>query len=174
MTIKNFWSLSTDEAIVAEKIKKELGKDYEVFFPVNSQLKDIDLIVFNLKNGESVTVQVKGSRTYGPNDDQYSWITVPHDKIFKTENKTDFFIFIWHILDQNKSSRKIEATYIVIPLEELKKKCTEEKNKRPDGRYHFYFQKDSEKKVYDYPTEKNAKREKIDFSKYLDNFKLLK
>ena len=26
MTIKNIWSLNVDEAIVAEKIKKELGK----------------------------------------------------------------------------------------------------------------------------------------------------
>jgi len=159
---------------VAERIKKELGSDYEVFFPVNSQLKDIDLVVFNLKKGKSVTVQVKGSRTYGPNDDQYSWITVYSDKIFNTTNKTDFFIFIWHVLQQNISSRKITATYIVIPLEELKKKCKDEKTKRPDGRYHFYFQKESEKEAYDYPTEKNKVKDKINFSEYLNNFSLLR
>lgn len=173
MAIKNLWSLSTDEAITAERIKRELGKNYEVFFPVNSQLKDIDLVVFNLMKGTSVTVQVKGSRTYGNKDEQWSWITVPSDKIFKTVYKTDFFIFVWHILNQNDISRKIEPAFIVIPLKDLQKKCQNDKNKRSDGRYHFYFQKESDSTVFDYPSEKNAKKLKIDFSKYLNNFALL-
>ena len=59
MTIKNIWSLNVDEAIVAEKIKKELGKDYEVFFPINSQLKDIDLLIQNPKTGKSISVREK-------------------------------------------------------------------------------------------------------------------
>ena len=69
MAIKNIWSLSADEAIVAEKIKQKLKEGYEVFFPVNSKLKDVDLVVFNLKKGISKTVQVKSSRTYGKNDE---------------------------------------------------------------------------------------------------------
>jgi len=174
MTIKNFWSLSTDEAIVAEKIKKELGKVYEVFFPINSQLKDIDLVVFNLRKGSSITVQVKGSRTYSDKYGQWSWITVPYDKIFRTTNKTDFFIFVWHILNQTELTRKIEPAYIVIPLKDLQKKCKNEKNMRSNRTYHFVFKKDSDKKAYDYPAEKNAKKEKIDFSKYLNKFELLK
>ena len=64
MVIKNIWSLNVDEAIVAEKIKKELGKKHEVFFPINSQLKDIDLLIQNPKTGKSKAIQVKGSRTW--------------------------------------------------------------------------------------------------------------
>ena len=172
MAIKNLWSLSTDEAITADKIKRELGKNYEVFFPVNSQLKDIDLVVFNLKNGTSKTVQVKGSRTYGSNDEQYAWIVVKENSILKTTNKTDFFIFVWHVEKHNKGKRSIEQAYIVIPLDDLKKKCLDEKTKRRTGYYHFYFWTDLKKFAHDYPTEKNAKK-KVDFSKYLNNFKLL-
>ena len=64
MTIKNLWSLNVDEVITAQKIKSELGKEYEVFFPINSQLKDIDLLVQNPKTGKSRAIQVKGSRTW--------------------------------------------------------------------------------------------------------------
>ena len=41
MAIKNFWSLNVDEAILSDKLNKTLGKKYQVFFPVKSQLKDI-------------------------------------------------------------------------------------------------------------------------------------
>ena len=62
------WSLTVDEAIVAEKIKKSkiLKKNHQVFFPINSQLKDIDLILYNLKTQKTKSIQIKGSRTYDP------------------------------------------------------------------------------------------------------------
>ena len=60
MGIKNFWSLQVDEAIVADKIKIKL-KNYEVFFPINSQLQDVDLILFNKNTKETRTIQVKSS-----------------------------------------------------------------------------------------------------------------
>ena len=173
MAIKNLWSLSTDEAITADWLKNNLKKGYEIFFPVNSQLKDIDLVVFNLKNGKSKTVQVKGSRTYGTNDDQFAWIVVKEASIFKTTNKTDFFIFVWHIQKHEKNKRSIEQAYIVIPLNDLKKICREMKTKRKTGYYHFYFWTDLKKSAFDYPTEKNAKKKEINFSKYLNNFALL-
>ena len=173
MAIKNFWSLSIDEAIAAEEIKRRLGKGYEIFFPVNSQLKDIDLIIFNLQSGRATTVQVKGSRSHENKGDQYAWIVVKERSIFDTTNKTDFFIFVWHVETHNQGKRNIEQAYIVIPISELKKICKTEKVKRRTGYYHFYFWTDLKKRACDYPTEKNAKKE-IDFSKYLNNFKLLK
>ena len=110
MVIKNIWSLNVDEAIVAEKIKKELGKKHEVFFPINSQLKDIDLLIQNPKTGKSKAIQVKGSRTWnlkgsrrkklGWGDVSSSWLTIKERSIFSTTNKIDFFIFthIEHVL----------------------------------------------------------------------------
>lgn len=173
MVIKNLWSLSIDEAITAERIKHELGSGYQVFFPVNSQLKDIDFIVFNLKNGKSKTVQVKGSRTYGNNDEQYAWITVKENSILKPTNKTDFFIFVWHVEKHISGERNIEQAYIVIPLAELQKICKNKKTKRKNG-YNFVFWTDLKKSAFDYPAEKKSKSKEIDFSKYLNNFNLLK
>ena len=173
MTIKNLWSLSIDEAITAERIKHELGPNYEIFFPVNSHLKDIDLIIFNLKSGKCKTVQVKGSRTYGSNNEQYAWITVKEMSILKPTNKTDFFIFVWHVAKHISGKRSIEQAYIVIPTEELQKKCRNEKTKRKNG-YNFVFWTDLKKSAFDYPAEKKSKAKEIDFSKYLNNFRLLK
>jgi len=176
MAIKNLWSLNVDEVIVAEKIKQKLKKEYEVFFPINSHLKDIDLVVFKLKNGIARTVQVKGSKSYKDKvGDQYAWSWIQGDKIFNPTNKIDFFIFVWHVIKyQNNGKRSIEQAYIVIPTEKLKKICREEKTRRKDGSYHFSFLTDLKTWACDYPSEKNKKKDEVDFSKYLNNFNLLK
>jgi hypothetical protein len=92
MTVRISWSLNVDEAIVVDKIKKELSTDYEVFFPANSQLQDIDLIIFNLRNDNARTVQVKGSRAYTGKKDgfEYSWIGVKKNPSLKLRTKLIF------------------------------------------------------------------------------------
>ena len=103
MTIKNLWSLNVDEVITAQKIKSELGKEYEVFFPINSQLKDIDLLLQHPRTGKSKSVQVKGSRTYSPKESEIehlgwgydvrtSWNQVKDASIFSPTNKIDWKI----------------------------------------------------------------------------------
>lgn len=86
MAIKNFSSLTLDEAIVADKLQAELkSKGYEVLFPLRTQLKDVDLVLVNLKTHATYTVQVEGSRTDGPQKrevarfgaGQSSWIMIP-------------------------------------------------------------------------------------------------
>ena len=47
---KNFWSLNTDEAIVAGILRDETLKNVEVLMPLNAQMKGIDLFLMNLKN----------------------------------------------------------------------------------------------------------------------------
>ena len=49
MTLKNVWSLQVGEVIVADLLKKNLGKDYEIFIPLNNHLKDYDLVLMNQK-----------------------------------------------------------------------------------------------------------------------------
>jgi len=73
MVMKNLWSLTVDEMLTVEKLKKSLGRNFEVFFPANSQLKDIDLIIYNLKKCKPTSLQIKGSRTYDYQDEPYSW-----------------------------------------------------------------------------------------------------
>lgn len=63
---KNFWSLNTDEAVVTGILRDGLEKDIEVFMPINAQMKDLDLMLFNVKNKKSISIQVKVSRAYEP------------------------------------------------------------------------------------------------------------
>ena len=173
MAIRTSWSLNVDEAVVVDRIKEELGKNYEVFFPANSQLKDIDLVVFNLKNGNAKTVQVKGSRSYTTKKgEEYSWIRVKKKSIFKTMNKTDFFIFVWYPLNLDPKTRKrtIDQAYIVIPLKKLQEKCKKWYKPDKSETYRFEFLADlKDCWCEDYPSGHT-----VDYSKYLNNFNLLK
>lgn len=64
MTLKNIWSLPVGEVITADLIKRNLGKDYEIFIPLNNQLKDYDLVLMNQKTKKVAKIQVKESREY--------------------------------------------------------------------------------------------------------------
>jgi len=181
MVIKNIWSLNVDEAIVAEKIKKELGKEHEVFFPINSQLKDIDLLIQNPKTGKSKAIQVKGSRTWnlkgsrrkklGWGDVSSSWLTIKERSIFSTTNKIDFFIFVTHEPELSRQNRRIKQNFLIIPLEDFRKITKSKKSPPKSGDYWYYFVVKDKKAV---DTRDTKSRDPIDFSKYLNNFDLLK
>jgi len=171
MAIKNLWSLQIDEAIVANEIKERLKKDCEVFSPINSQLRDIDLLVYNPKTGKTKSVQVKGSRSFDWDvNEQRSWHIVKRDSIFKPKNKVDFFIFVWHIVHETKTKRSMKQAYLVIPINDFKKKL-KKKTLRKDKTYHFSFWTDLKNKASD---GNNSKYNEIDFSEFLDRFDLLK
>jgi hypothetical protein len=174
MTIKNLWSLNVDEAILADTLKKKLGKNYELFFPVNSQLKDIDLIIYHLKSKKSNSIQVKGSRTYVTRrsekiDGNASWHVIKTNSIFKPTNQIDFFIFVIHEENVLITKRKIQQHYLIIPINDFRKITKNEKKERKTGFYHYSFVVQNKKVV----EINNIKNKRIDFSKYLNNFKLL-
>ena len=170
MTLKNIWSLHVDEAIVADKLKKVLGRDYEIFFPTNSQLKDIDLAIIRLKNCKTSTIQVKSSRSYEHGGEYYSWNQIKKESIFNPCNKVDFVIFVVHFPKFIESERKMIQSYLVVPMSDLKKKVKQKKTDSND-KYHFAFWVDEDKKLaMDY----RDKEVEVDFSKYLNNFELLK
>ena len=182
MTIKNLWSLNVDEVITAQKIKSELGKEYEVFFPINSQLKDIDLLLQHPRTGKSKSVQVKGSRTYSPKESEIehlgwgydvrtSWNQVKDASIFSPTNKIDFFIFVRHEEELSVRKRRIKQDYLVIPIKDFRKITKNKKKKRKTGYYHYVFVVQG-KKAVDILNTKLGKP--IDLSKYLNNFDLLK
>jgi hypothetical protein len=176
MTIKNFWSLNVDEAIVADKLRTEFGKDYEVFFPVNSQLKDIDLIVYNLKTQKSISIQVKASKTHQgkkgtrkfgkPN----SWSVINTSSIFNTTNKIDFIVFVIYDENLTNKNRNIIQHFLIIPMKDFQKITKKDKKERKAGCYHYSFIVD-EKQVLEI---NNTQDKTIDFSKYLNNWKLIK
>ena len=80
--MKNIWSLQVGEVIVAEEIRKRLPKNYQVFIPLNNQLRDIDLILSNLHKKKYVTIQVKESREYKLGEAN-EWFTISRDKLIK-------------------------------------------------------------------------------------------
>lgn len=177
MGIKNFWSLNVDEALVADKLQRELKKkNYDVFFPLNSQLKDIDLIVSNLKTRKSYFIQVKGSRTYEPQkrevllygDGRSSWFSIKYDSIFNTKNPVDYFIFIIHLEEKKSTKRDITLNYLVIPTKDLKKILTRsKKSTRVGKKFDFAFWINPEqKKVFDI----RSSGKPTDYTKYLNNF----
>ena len=174
MGVKNFWSLHVDEALVASKIKDKLSSDYEVFFPYNSQLKDFDLIIYNVKNHKTKTVQVKSSQGYRSYDSTASGHKVPKKKInYKT---VDYFIFTSHleVPKKNKIKLGIKTHYVIIPTKELLEIVNKTKIS-PKGICRFSFCIE-DKKLWDCWEGylKPAYKEKwVSYEKYHDNWKQL-
>lgn len=176
MSIKNIWSLNVDECLVADKLKNNL-KGWEVFFPLNGQLKDIDLVVVNLKNTKPVSIQVKGSRSYDPyqseinrfGDGSATWFRLHSDSVAKPKNKLDYYVFVLHNFIDTNVKKKINIDYLIIPNNVFQKICLK-KAIRKGGYYHFFIWIDSKgKRSFDFRESKT-----IDLSKYLNNWSLIK
>jgi len=176
--VKNLWSLNIDEALVAGEIKNNFNKkNYEVFFPINAQLKDIDLLFLNLKNKKVRTIQVKGSRTYEPNKRQRekygrgsgAWITISKKVIFNPTNKVDFYILVLHSIVDGDQKKNIKINHLIIPSSYMTR-IAKKKVLRKGNKYHFFIWIDPNgKRSFDF----NQKGE-IHLSKYLDKWDLLK
>ncbi|MCK5624774.1 hypothetical protein KAI04_02950 [Candidatus Pacearchaeota archaeon] len=179
MGLKNIWSLNIDELLVTDKLKQKLDKkEYEVFFPLNSQLKDIDLVLFNLKNCKSKTIQVKGSRTYTPSKSERekfgegssAWISMQKKSIFNTQNKIDFFIFVLHSFEDGDLKKQIKINYLIIPIKDFKK-IVSKKVIRKGEKYHFFIWIDDKgKRAFEF---NNKGSQVIPLSKYLNNWNKL-
>jgi hypothetical protein len=144
---KNFWSLNTDEAIVVGILRNNTPKNVEVFLPANAQMKDIDLVLMDLNNKKSVTIQVKGSRAFEPRksevikygDGSAGWFMFKHDTIFN--NKADYFVFLIYVLEENKKAgrRIISHHTITIPTKELQAMTKNFKKIGKTKMYNFLF-----------------------------------
>jgi len=185
MVIKNLWSLNVDEAIVADRLneyfRKIKNKDFQVFFPINSQLKGIDLIIYNTETHKTKTVQVKGARSYkGKDHEEYGWHKVKSDDI--NPEKIDFFIFVTYFTKNTKTKVDIELSFMIIPTSKLLEIVTKDKKvqrsakdikSKKSGAYHFSFNLSDGKYFADYRDFKQHINpdEGIDFSKYYNDFK---
>ncbi|MDD4730075.1 MAG: hypothetical protein PHN55_15155 [Dysgonamonadaceae bacterium] len=169
---KNFWSLNTDEAVVSGILRGNTNKDIEVLMPMNAQMKGIDLVLMNVKNKKSITIQVKGSRAYEPKPNEVrnygsgsaGWFFFPEKVV--SGATADYFAFLIYILeDSDKIGRRIiEPHVILIPTLDLQEKSKKYKSTHGDGRYSYKIWINPEtKEVFDF------RDQKIDFSKYLDD-----
>lgn len=167
---KNFWSLNIDEAVVCGVLRDETEKGIEVLMPMNAQMKGVDLILINIKNKKTVSVQVKGSKAFEPKKSEtekfgagsVGWFFIDENIINKAT--ADYFIFLVYVIEQSlKTGRRfIEPHTITIPANKIKE--LSKKNKKPHpNRYSFYFWVNPQtKKAFDF-------RDKpYDVSEYLD------
>lgn len=185
IALKNFWSLQVDEAIVANEIKEQIKtKDIDVFFPFNAQMKDVDLIVMNLKTQKVATIQVKGSRTYSPTKKEIQrygegnagWIMISQRQIENPANKIDFFIFIIHSLTQVGAKIGIQLNYLVLPFDEFKKIVKQNKtvNKKKDYGF-FIWINPVKKQAFDFHEKGRKESDKvIPLTHYLNKWQPLK
>lgn len=166
---KNFWSLNTDEAVVAGILRDETK--YEVLMPLNAQMKDVDLFLFDVKKKKYYTVQVKGSRAYEPKKSEVEkygagsagWFYFPKDVIERSS--ADYFVFLIYIIEESEKTgrRHFRPHTITIPTKILKKLVLKFKILLGENMYSFFFWINPDtKKAFDF-------RDTVyDLSKYLD------
>jgi hypothetical protein len=170
--MRNIWSLPVGEVVAGDEIReyfrqRKLKDKYELFFPLNGQMNDFDLLLLNLKTGKTAKLQVKESRTFGKND---AWIIVDKDKV--NNIVCDFYIFVIHTIVESDTKKKIETRYLIISSKQLKEKSKTKKGyhlQKKKLQYHYYF-KIRDKEAWE---DRDNKKQKIDYSEFLDNFRLL-
>lgn len=179
---RNFWSLNTDEAIVTGILRDETNKEVEVFMPINAQMKDIDLILINIKNKKTKTIQVKGSKAFEGNSTQirnygygsYGFIDVTSEAI--NNSIADYFIFLIYVLEQfdDKSKGRVylKQHTITISKKDLEKKVKKYKKSANRGNqqvYHFHIWINPQtQEAFDFANFRDKAQKKEDYSKYLD------
>ncbi len=166
MAIKNVWSLQVGEAIVGDIIKHHLGKDYELFFPLNSQLKDFDFVLMNKNTKKFSTIQVKESREFNSEKGDGFFIISKS----KVQSKVaDFYIFLVHTTVATEHKFKIVPRTLIVPAQILWEKSKDKKLIKEKD-YYYYF-KIQGNKAFD---DREGKDKIIYYNDYVDNFDLLK
>lgn len=175
---KNFWSLNTDEAVVCGILRDETSKNIEVLMPLNAQMKGIDLVLMNVENKKTISIQVKGSKAYEPKkneaeafgDGSTGWFFLSENTIHKAT--ADYFVFLVYVIIENAKDgrRYIEPHTITIPAKEISKLSEKHKQlhkTKGDSRYSFYFWVNPKKKeAFDFREKNNGHL--YDLSEYLD------
>ena len=171
--------MNIDEALVADRLREITKKtEYEVFMPLNSQMKNIDLLLVKLKGYKSTSIQVKGSRTYEPKKSEVmrfgegsaAWFIITAEAIFNFVNNVDYFIFVLHSYGDSETKKTIEVNYLIVPIRDFQE-ITEKKAIRKGDKYHYYFWIDSRGNRSIEFNNPNGKT--FSFSKYLNNWDLL-
>lgn len=164
MTLKNVWSLQVGEVVVADLIKRKLGKDYEIFIPLNNQLKDYDLIIMNQKTKKIVKIQVKESREYNLGMAN-GWFGINKQKVM--DKVSDFYVFLIYTAEEYKHKMKMNYKTLIVPSEILLSKSRHKKAGKKGGLdYYFRIEKNKAWENREKPIE--------DYSDYIDNFDLLR
>jgi hypothetical protein len=171
---KNFWALNVDEVIVTGRLRDYLGNNAEVLMPLNAQLKNVDLVVMNMQNKKSVTLQVKSSRSYDPAPREVAkygngstcWLWLPRRKIDTAT--ADYFVFVLYARETIGKAGRLEYKphMVTIRPKELSAVCAKQKPTKKGETYDFAIWIDPpSERVFDFHT---RGVEAIDFAPFLD------
>ena len=154
VSYKNFWSLNVDESVVTGLLRNFFkNKDIEIFMPLNAQMKDIDLVIMNVKNKKIITIQVKGSKAYEPTKKEIEkfkygstgWFFIKEEII--RDCSADYFIFLVYVINEREKDgrRHIEPHIITITPRNLYNLCKEKKILHKN--YSFYIWVNQREKI---------------------------
>lgn len=171
---KNFWSLNTDEAVVSGIIRNETSKNVEVLMPMNAQMKGVDLVLMNLKNRKTITIQVKGSRAFEPRKQELArygygnvgWFYLDKKTIFSAT--ADYFVFLIYVIDEDVKigRRTLTPHSIVIPTIKLQQLTKKYKNIHGERFSYYFWVNPKTKEAFDIRDKKYFVSEFLDKSGY--------
>jgi len=179
----NVISLMAQKSRLREEL--DIAKNLSEKLAIEKMILQIEITLhkFHLLRGEysySKAIQVKGSRSYNPRKSELkrygegrtTWNVISGESVFNPENRIDFFVFVLHIDEITTKKRRIIQQYLIIPIEDFRK-LTKKKQVRKNGTYHYFFWISLDnKEVLEINNKVN--QDKMDYTKYLNNFDLLK
>jgi len=137
MSLKNFYSFEPGEALVVSELRRVIPKsnarDVEVFLPAKDV--GVDVVLVNLVNKKSVSIQVKESVLYPKS--RHFWFTIDEKKINVGKRIVDFYVFVLYDMIQLSGKFSVHPRYVIVSEETFEGLLVKKKLAR--GKYDFYF-----------------------------------
>ena len=124
MNIPNLYEQLVFDSIGAARL--------QVFIPCKD--KGVDAVVTD-GSSKSMRIQVKGSKGFG----QYhnGWYVINSDKLIKSENLTDLWVFVW--LEPGKKGGGFSPHFLAISPSQLSNRLKTYSSVDIKNNYHIYF-----------------------------------
>jgi hypothetical protein len=163
--VDSLFFLTYPEYVAARELEKRLPKrkGYSVLIPLSRQQKGMDLLLYSLRTGRAVSVQVKGSRSYrpkktdppgGPPYDHRLWF-----KAFDPDG-ADFFalVGVFPKIRNSMSSRKTihnlwSNIFLLLSRNEAKKWMKKIRRRAKDRFFYVDFDADLKRVALTHPKE---------------------
>lgn len=179
--MRPFRAIDLDEALVIDEIanfklvKNISNSDFTTFIPSNPRQQGVDILF--IKGNKYNTIQVKGSRIYNVNTNQLqppsAWFTLDSTYFTSPIIKIDFFIFVFHTIQQGSSKPFFLQQFLIVPFKDMDNYLKSTAYPISKGKYHLGFTIDITSSTVLQIRNKKKLGSPANFSKYLNNWNLL-